>query len=352
MRLRPEQLEGHVAARGLPAVCLVAGDEPLQRREAIDAVRAWARQGGAAERLAYDTRLDLDWPGLAMELKSRSLFAPKRLFEVNLHDGKLGTDGGAGLVTAVENVSGDDALLLIADKLDKNVQDAAWFKAVDKAGIIVSVWPLSLERIPAWLKARMARRGRNLAADACSFIAARVEGNLLAAAQELEKLELLVDAPEITLQDVLESVFDSARFSTFAAVDEALAGHAARAVRMLRGLKDEGLDAMPVSWTLNRDIRNLAQMSASVQQGRRPEQVVADFGVWKTRQGCVLAALKRHAYPSWQRLLASTAAIDCMIKGLEPGDPWSEMEWLVVRLAMRGTQRHRSEAGARVSARP
>ncbi|MCP5145037.1 MAG: DNA polymerase III subunit delta [Gammaproteobacteria bacterium] len=333
MRLRSDAVATHIKQRGLPRMILVTGDEPLQKRETTDVIRAAAKAAGVEERLQYDTAVGIDWDELLQSAQAMSLFASRRLFEINLHGGKLGRDGGSGLVAVLEALGDDDTLLLTADKLDRTSASAAWYKAVDKLGAVVQVWPVSPKELPQWLVRRSAAAGLKLAGDAAAFIADRVEGNMLAAAQELEKLQLLTAGPALSIKDVMGAVVDSARYDVFSVVDEALAGNAARALRMLRGLREEGTEPVLVSWTVNRELRLCCAMRAAVDGGQQAEQVMEAHRVFDNRRRAVGAALRRHRLARWHDLLLASFRIDKAVKGLAAGDPWRDLEWLLLALA-------------------
>jgi DNA polymerase-3 subunit delta len=333
MRLKPEQLPDHLRKRGLPAVCLIGGDEPLQRREAVDAIRLWARAQGIEERLSFDTAVGIDWSEFRQQNDALSLFAARRLFEVNIHNGKIGADGSAVIADLTARTAGDDAVVLISDKLDRTIQGSKWFKAVEQTGFVMLVLPLPPARIPDWIQSRLRGEGRRIAPEAAAFIAERVEGNLLAAAQEIEKLLLLVDGPDISLEAATAAVVDSARYDMYAMVDEALAGKAARALRMVRGLRAEGFEPILLSWLLNRETRSLAAMRAELGGGRALADVLEARQVWSTRRNVITSALRRHSVAGLQSLLRASARIDAINKGVDIGDPWDEIEWAVLRLA-------------------
>jgi DNA polymerase-3 subunit delta len=333
MRLRPEQLATHLQRRGIPAICLIGGDEPLQRGECLDVVRHAARAAGATERLTYDTAGKIDWQMLAQSCASLSLFSSRRLIEIDLHEGKIGPEGSAFLVALAEQPAGDDSYLLLADKPERAVQESKWFKAIEQHGFVILATAVPPAQLPGWITQRFAARGRRITPAAAQLIADRVEGNLLAAAQELEKLLLLSAAPDIDETSIAAAVGNSARYDMYALVDQALGGNAARTIRMVRGLRAEGFDPLLLSWLINRELRALALLRSSLDQGRSLADTLAKYQVWSTRKAVITAALKRHDLPNCIELLRATHRLDAMVKGAAPGNAWDLIEWTLLRAA-------------------
>lgn len=333
MRLRPEQLATHLQRRGLPAICLIGGDEPLQRGECADALRQAARAGGATERLTYDAAGKLDWQMLAQSCASLSLFASRRLIEIDLHEGKIGQEGSAFLVALAEQPAGDDIYLLLADKPERAVQESKWFKTIEQHGFVILAGQVPPPQLLAWIAQRVAARGRRITPGATELIADRVEGNLLAAAQEIEKLLLLSEAKEFDEATVAGAVCDSARYDMYAMVDQALAGDPARTIRMVRGLRAEGFDPLLLSWLINRELRALAVIRADVSSGLSLADALAKHKVWSTRKAVITAGLKRHDLPTCIDMLRATYRLDAIVKGAAPGNAWDLIEWTLLRLA-------------------
>jgi len=332
MRLKPEQLEQHLK-RELAPVYLVCGDEPLQAMEAADAIRARARAGGCGERLVFEAERGFDWNSLTQAQASLSLFAQQRLLELRLPSGKPGADGSKALQEYLAAPAAGDVLLILAGKLDRESQNAKWFAAIERAGVVVQVWPVELTQLPAWIERRMRAKGLQPTREAAALLAERVEGNLLACAQEIEKLALLCAAGPVDEEAVATAVADSARYTIYDLVDRALAGEPAQCARVLQGLRAEGEEPVLVLWSLTREIRAVAQMRAALAAGEGEDKVFAEHRVWDKRKALVRAALKRRSVNACQDLLRRAAAIDRVAKGAARGNVWDELLQLALALA-------------------
>ena len=227
MQLKPEQLDGHLRKQLAP-VYFISGDEPLRVMEAADAVRAAAREQGYSEREVLSVEAGFDWGRLDAAAGSMSLFAERRLVDLRLPGGKPGDAGGKALRAWAGQPPEDTLLLVTAGKLEPASRKSKWLQALDSAGVVVLVWPLDAQQFPAWVKRRMQQRGLEPTADAVALLAGRVEGNLLACVQEIDKLYLLRGAGPVTGENIAEAVADSARYDVFSLVDAALAGDRSR----------------------------------------------------------------------------------------------------------------------------
>jgi DNA polymerase-3 subunit delta len=334
MRLKPAQLNSHLNRQGLATLYLLTGDEPLQMMECADALRTFARNQGFTERVVLAVETGFDWGSLEQHADSLSLFATKRLLELRLTNKSPGNEGTKALIAYTNNPPSDTVLLITADKLDASKQKTKWFTALDKQGVIIQVWPFNVSDLPGWVAKRMSQYGLQASPDAINMIAERSEGHLLACAQEIEKLRLLYGAGNIDMAQVLEAVADSARFEVFDWVDTVLIGNVQRCVRQLQGLRTEGIEPILVAWALNREIRALCHITYAIQSGQRQDQVFKTHRVWATRKKAVSNAISR--YPKsgmWQQFLQQTLKIDKMIKGVENGNPWNELQQLSLQVA-------------------
>jgi len=333
MRLYPEKLQAHLQQQLLP-VYLISGDEPLLVQECADAVRAACRAGGCNEREVVEASgRDFDWQVILQSAGNMSLFAERRLMEIRLPTGKPGTEGSKALLEYLEVASPDDVLLIIAGKIDKQSTNSKWYKALDKAGATVQVWPVDARELPRWLQQRVSAAGMQIDRDAVQLLAERVEGNLLAAVQEVEKLKLLSTDGRISAETVTEGVLDSARFNLFDMVDTAFAGNARDSLRKLQGLRGEGTEPPVVLWALSREVRTLFDARQDCDGGSSPQQALSSRRVWKNRMGLMQSALKRHDAGSAGRLLQQLLDTDASIKGYGPGKPWQQLEKLVLAIA-------------------
>jgi DNA polymerase-3 subunit delta len=330
MKLYPDKLDAALK-KGLLPIYFFSGDEPLQLGEAADAVRRHAREQGFTEREVMHAEKGFDWNELLASSNAMSLFAEKRVIDLRLPSGKPGKEGGAALVEYAERPPEDTVLLISSGKVDKRSQSAKWYQALDKVGGTLQVWPVEVAEMPRWLDQRLRSRGLQADKDAVRMIAERVEGNLLAAAQEVDKLVLLNGAGALSLEQVEEAVSDSARFDVFGLVDAALVGDTPRLTRMLDGLRGEGVEPILVLWALTRELRSLADMAAQIESGKGIDGVLAR--VWGKRKGPVKAGLQRHNKARWQQMLRRTARLDRVIKGAAPGNAWDELLQLGLLMA-------------------
>lgn len=332
MKLRPDQLAAHLD-KGLAPLYLVTGDEPLLVAESCDAIRAKARAAGCSERLVFNVESGFDWSGLLEARDNLSLFAEQRLIELRLPSGKPGDAGSKVLMEYVSRLPQGDVLLVISGKLDKDSQRTKWFGALEQAGVVIQIWPVESGALPGWITARMRAKGLQPSTEAAVLLAERVEGNLLACAQEIEKLALLHGSGPVAVDEVAAAVADSARYSVYDLADRALAGDAAACVRVLHGLRGEGEEPVLILWALTREIRTLTQMRAALAQGQAADRVFADFKIWDKRQPLVRAALKRHPLAACQALLSQAGNMDRLIKGAAAGHVWDELLQLTLTLA-------------------
>ncbi|MFP6849906.1 MAG: DNA polymerase III subunit delta [Pseudomonas sp.] len=334
MKLNPAQLSKHLQG-SLSPVYVVSGDEPLLCQEAADAIRAATRQQGFSERQVFNADNNFDWGNLLQAGASLSLFADKRLLELRIPSGKL-SDKGSALLEYLARPAEDTVLLINLPKLDGSAQKSKWGKAlVDGAQTqFVQIWPVDANQLPQWIRQRLAQSGLNASAEAVDMIAIRVEGNLLAAAQEIEKLKLLAEGNQIDVDTVHASVADSARFDVFGLIDAALNGEAAHALRMLEGLRGEGVEPPVILWALAREIRLLATIAQQYAQGIPLEKAFSSARppVWDKRRPLVSKALQRLSATRWAALLLDAQQIDAQIKGQASGDPWRGLSMLTLSI--------------------
>ncbi|MFN2288693.1 MAG: DNA polymerase III subunit delta [Chromatocurvus sp.] len=334
MRIYPEKLEGHLRKTLLP-VYLVSGDETLLVQECADSIRAAAREHGCSERVVMDAGRDFDWQELLQHASNLSLFSQQQLLELRLPDARPGSEGSKALCRYLDNPSPDNTLLIVAGKLDRTATNSKWFRAIDSTGGTLSLWPIKPGELPRWLQQRASAAGLRLTADAATLLAERTEGNLLAAAQEIEKLALLGEQQVIDIDSVTDNVLSSARFGVFNMLDTALAGDARGALRMLQGLRAEGVELAVMMWVFSRELRLLQALVADCARGVQAQQALQQQRVWKSRLSVVGAALERHDGRSLSQLLQLALNADAATKGYGPGDAWQHLETLLVALARR-----------------
>lgn len=330
MQINADQLVRQLE-RGLAPLYLVSGDEPLQVEECGDAIRRRAEAGGCSERSVFTVEPGFDWDGLRTATQSLSLFADRRLIELRLPTGRPGEAGAALLSELAGNVSADIVLLVITGKLDKTQRESSWVQAIETAGTHVVIWPLDAQKLPAWLTQRFAARGLKPEAGVVDLLAWHLEGNMLAAAQEVDKLAMLCLNGRVAHADVEESLADSARFSVYQLVDAALAGEVVASRRILASLRTEGTEPILVLWALARELRTLAQMGQELARGKPESSVLAR--AWAQRRTLVGKALRRHPAPVWLGFMRRSALLDRILKGRASGDVWLELERLLLAVA-------------------
>jgi DNA polymerase-3 subunit delta len=336
MQLKPEQLEARLR-RQLDPVYFIGGDEPLRVLEAADAVRSAAQSQGYSEREVMTVQAGFDWETLAASADSLSLFAERRIIDLRLPTGKPGDAGARALRAYAERPPEDTLLLLTSGKLDPAARRSKWLQALDAAGVVVQVWPLKPRELQGWVEARMQRRGLEPTREAVALLTERIEGNLLACVQEIDKLYLLQGVGPVGVEAVLALVADNARYDVYGLVDSALAGQVARSVRMLHGLEAEGTPAPVVLWALAREIRQLATMAAVIAAGRAPRSVLDQYRVWDNRRPAMEAALRRLTVRQCHQLLRGCALADRVCKGQAAGNAWGELLQLTLQLAGRNS---------------
>ncbi len=332
-KLRPEQLSAALGKKLAP-VYLVSGDEPLLVQETCDEIRRAARRAGFDERELYHGEPGFDWERLLAAANSLSLFADRKLIELRIASGKPGEKGAKALLQYSQAASEDTLLLVVTPKLDGSAQRSKWFKALEYAGVVVQIWPVTPQQLPRWIGQRLQAAGLKADSQAIDILASRVEGNLLAASQEIEKLKLLAtEKGFVTAEIMANAVADSARYDVFGLVDKALHGDARAAVKNLLGLKGEGTDATVVLWALAREIRTLSQIAHATAQGQNFDTAARQAGVWDKRKALVKNAVRRLKQPQLQLLLRKANMIDKAIKGMHSASPWDELMDLTLNLA-------------------
>jgi DNA polymerase-3 subunit delta len=322
MKATVETWHQQLRVRDLASAYLISGDEPLQVGEAADALRARARERGFAERIVHFADRGFDWAELRASAAGLSLFGDRRLIELRLPTGKPGAQGAATLRALLDPPPPDVLLLVITGRLDAESQRAEWVRAIDAAGVWLAVPEITPQRLPDWLRGRCRQAGLDVDDDALRLLAERVEGNLLAAHQEIERLRLLRPDGRVTVEAIAAGVADHSRFDVFALGDAVLGGDASRALHVLEVLQGEGIDGTLVLWVLAREMRVLWALRTGGTPPRRGY----------TPQSLFDRARPRVARLPFARLIARAARIDRMIKGRLPGDPWSEMMLLVAEL--------------------
>ena len=323
MQLRAEQLEAHLK-KTLAPVYVVHGDEPLLALEAADTIRNAARKSGHTERDLFVAERYFDWGELSQAGASLSLFGDKKIVELRLPTGKPGTEGAKTIERYCANLNPDCVTLVSLPRLDKAGQNSAWFGALSAAGNVVDIWKVERSRLPEWIGHRLARGGQHAGKDALEFLADRVEGNLLAAHQEVQKLALLLPTGELSLEDVQAAVSNVARYDVQALAEALLSGDTARYARVLEGLKGEGEAPTFVLWAVAEELRAVSRILSGLAAGRQMEQLFRENRVWRNKEAPMKAALRRFRQETVEAALAHAAVIDRVIKGVARGNAWDE----------------------------
>ena len=334
MELKIDRLASHLASHPLPPVCLIAGPEPLLVLEAGDAVRAAARAQGILEREVFEAegQREPDWNALESSFRAPSLFSSRRLLELRLPTGKPGVEG-ARIVTEFCADPPSDVMLLVTCGDWSMKHGGKWSQAISQAGIVVTAWAIKPHELVGWIERRLRSKGVAASADAVQQLADRVEGNLLAAAQEIEKLALLSHDGVLDAARMDALVADAARFDVFRLLDAAMNGDAAQVSRMLAGLRAEG-EVVPA--LLGMVVKELQRIAAIARVQARGGNLAAEFKaqqIWESRQAAYRRALPRHSASQWEQFVARVAVVDQAAKGRAAGDPWILLERLLLAVA-------------------
>ncbi len=351
MRIDSEQLHQHLS-RGLKSLYVVYGEELLLALEAADRIRAKALEQGFDERRVLIAEPGFDWGELAMVSNSMSLFAPKRLLDLRIPSGKPGKDGSEALQKLAASLPDDTVTLITLPGVDRQSQKAKWFEALDGAGLAVQAAAIKRDHLGQWLAGRLAHQGQQADSQTIEFLIDRVEGNLMAAHQEVQKLALLFPAGPLPFDDVKNAVVDVARFNVFEIGATLLKADRVHFVRMLDGLQAEGAAAPLVLWAIAEEARAMARVKAAMAGGRPLGQALRDARVWGPRQDLMPPALRRLSQAQLLAALRRAADIDRMIKGLANGDVWDGLLQLGLELmapAQQGRERvNRGKIGASI----
>ncbi|MGB3622293.1 DNA polymerase III subunit delta [Ketobacter sp. MCCC 1A13808] len=333
MKLRSNQIKEHFSKGNALPLYILSGDEALLLQECADQLRSEFRKQGFSERERFNVDAGFDWNALLQAGNSMSLFGDRKILEVRHDKPKFDDKAKKALVEYAENPNPDNVLLLIIPKMDKKSQNTKWFQKLETAGAMIQVWPIELNQFPQWVHQRM--RGANLepSRDAVQLLAQRVEGNLLAAAQEVDKLVLLMGEGPVEVSDIENAVADHARYSLYELVDEALKGNCSQATKMLNHLRAGGSEPSVILWAFSNEIRKLAGMSQLINNGMAPARVMQEYRIWDTKKSIIQSALQRIPANGFKHCLLEAARIDRTIKGIGHGNPWDGFNNLILWLS-------------------
>lgn len=332
MRLKPEQLNASLQ-KNLAPVYLITGDEPLQTGESADLIRGAARKAGYATREVFSVEAGFVWEQLTLSAGSLSIFADKKLLDLRMPSGTPGPDGSKALIAYCERLPEDTLLLITAGKIAGASFKSRWLEALDKAGVIVQVWPPEGQDLIRWLQQRMQQRGLSADPEGIRLLVSRIEGNLLAAAQEIEKLYVLYGAGNISVRQIQEVVADSSRYDVFKLVDAILLCDVDRIFKIVFGLQAEGVAAPVVLWALTREARTLTKIRLALAQGQNREMVYKNHQIREKRRTIVNNALNRLSNTALNNILTLSAKADRQIKGQQSGDAWETVLEICLKFA-------------------
>ncbi|WP_028995119.1 DNA polymerase III subunit delta [Azonexus hydrophilus] len=331
MLLKAEQLATHLE-RELRPLYVLYGDEPLLVLEAADAIRARARSAGYNEREVLTVLAQFDWGQLLAAGGNLSLFGDRKLIDLRIPGGKPGKEGSAALQQWCQNLSSDNLLLITLPELDWREEKAAWFTTLANAGVVIKLNAPPLAELPGWIAGRLRRQQQSADPESLKFIAERVEGNLLAAHQEIQKLALLYPAGKLSHEQIRDAVLNVARYDIEGLREALLVGDVARLARTLDGLMQEGEAPPLVLWAMCEEIRALATIRGGLDSGRPLDLLLKDAKVWGPRQVQVKRALQRLSQPRLEAALKHAGRIDALIKGIGRGNLWDEFLQLGISL--------------------
>ena len=332
MKISTAQLPQHLK-RDLAPLYTVFGEEPLLALEATDRIRARARSDGYEERVVLTVEQHFDWSQLRMSGQSQSLFAARRILELRIPSGKPGNEGSLALQDFCSRLPAETLTLVYLSEIDWRARKAAWFGALDAAGVMIEAEAVKRAQLPAWLAERLKMQEQHADEATLAFIADKVEGNLLAGYQEVQKLALLFPAGELSFEQVKEAVLDVARFDVFDLGGIVISGDPQQLARTLDGLRGEGAAPPLVVWAITEEIRAVGRVLAGRISGHPMQQVMRDARIWGPRQNFIERHLHRFTTAQIEAALMHAARIDRMIKGLVKGDVWDELLQLGLRFA-------------------
>ncbi|MEH6558966.1 MAG: DNA polymerase III subunit delta [Oceanicoccus sp.] len=331
MRLRNDQLQQHLS-QGLLPVYIASGDETLLVQECCDAIRQCCRQQGFSREVLH-VDASFDWSELLASANAMSLFSEKKLIELRMPTGKPGDAGGKALTQYSANISPDNVLLIICNKLDGSSTRTKWYKAIEAAGAAIPCWPIDTKQLPRWINQRLNMVGLKADSEALQMLADRVEGNLLAAAQEIEKLRLFSENNIIDTDTIAAAVADNARYDVFGLIDRAMEGDIRGSLKVLQGLKAEGTEPLALLWALSRELRTLCHCAEQIAQGNGIDRVLQGQRVWDKRKPMTKLALQRLTTKQLRQLLMTANRIDQSAKGMVKDNSWILLEKLVAKMA-------------------
>lgn len=340
MRINSDQLGAHLQ-KSLQSMYWIAGDDVLLVQETLDRLRNCCRKEGYTEWDLFFVDRSFNWQTMLQSGNSMSLFSDRKIIELRLLAPKLEEAGREALQQYLAAPNPDNVLIIVSPKLESSALNTKWFKAIEASGVFVQVWPIDARGLPRWIATRLASHGLNADDEAIALLSEKVEGNLLAANQEIEKLRVLTGAsPENRMQidrkHITSLVADSSRYNVFNLLDAALTGDARRCLKILNGLRSEGTEPLGILAMVTRELRSLIAVASRIASGQNASSAMQNEGVRKNHEGPVSRAVERHSVAMLESLLQQARTIDLAVKGLARTDPWTELSTLL--LALGGTR--------------
>lgn len=332
MQISPDKLEQQLSA-GIAPIYLVSSEDTFLQQEAADKVRYAVRQAGFDQREKHVVEAGFDWSTLSYAAQSMSLFGEKKLLELTIANGKPGDKGGKALREYAEIAPVDTVLLLVMGKIEKASTNSKWFKTIADKGVVCRLWPVESRNMPQWIAQRLQQHGLSADREALQLLAERVEGNLLAAAQEIEKLRLSINDSQVSAETVINMIGNSARYNVFELIDACLQGQQAQALRILTGLRSEGGNALSVLGVISAEVRKLLELTLLSQSGMPLPRAMDQLRIWKNRQAATQAALKRSPLPVLQHCHKLCQQTDLAAKGIPGAAAWDVLTELCLILA-------------------
>lgn len=331
MQVYLNQLSQHL--KPLRPVYILSGDEPLQLLESANHIRQASKDQGIQSRTVFNVDHRFNWDDLLLEANSMSLFADSKLLELRFNSSTVNKEAGNALTEYLQHKSENDILLITLPAITPKVMNTSWYKALDDEGITLRVWPIDKEKLPQWLQHRAKQQNVKLDYDAATLLADRIEGNLLAAKQEIDKLQILFYGKSVSAEDIETTVADNARFSLFTLIDSMLAQKAIDSLRALKGLEGEGSHPIQINSQIKQKLHQLLTLKQLTEEGQSVEQAIKKVYLPPKQKNTMKYLVPRLRLRQLEALLAHCATVDHIIKGLKQGNPWVELQAIILSLA-------------------
>ena len=332
MKINPVNLPSELKKKLLRCY-LVSGDEHLLVQESLDILKRVSFDAGFSVRDSYDQSQSLDWQEILSASNNLSLFSEKKIIEIRLTSGKPGREGIKSITELVARLNEDLMLIISAPKLDKATLKTKWCQLLQTEGGFIQVWPLNNNELPIWLEKRMQAADLTAKKETILMLADRVEGNLLAGAQAIEKLKLYLNKGNVSDADMQKVVSDDSRYDVYKLIDAILMGDIMLSLRILLSLQNEGMDAIIIIWALNRELRLLSKLSFSIDSGMNQKELMRNYRIWTSRQDIILSCLSRHQTKDFHIMIKACTGIDNVAKGHIKGEKWQLIRNIILSLS-------------------